>query len=188
MEVITLSSVWHLPWPPQPAAAKAVWTSSLNTTLRSYRTGGGSHLLENWSWRTDVYARRRPLEAATITDRRLIIWPRSFTLNTEDGYVRVVDATGRIAARVGDHVRFGGSFSSPQSARLRELERELPRGCTGPFMSVGEVTAIIPDEPTTLTLQLPDRELVFPRQMTYLGSPTAMTALASRRRANGLGR
>ena len=103
---------------------------------------------------------------------RLIIWPRSFTLNTEDGYVRVVDATGRIAARVGDHVRFGGSFSSPQSARLRELERELPRGCTGPFMSVGEVTAIIPDEPTTLTLQLPDRELVFPRQMTYLGSPT----------------
>ena len=108
----------------------------------------------------------------------LIVWPRSFTLNTEDGYVRVVDATGRIAARVGDHVRLGGSVSGPQSARLQELEKELPKSCPGPFMFVGEVTAIIPDEPTTLTLQLPDQELVFPRQMTYLGSPSAMTAEA----------
>ena len=110
---------------------------------------------------------------------RLIIWPRSFTLNTEDGYVRVVDATGRIAARVGDHVRFGGSISSPQTARIQELEKELPSRCPGPYMLAGdEVTAIIPDEPTTLTLQLPDRELVFPRQKTYLGSPGSPTAEA----------
>ena len=110
---------------------------------------------------------------------RLIIWPRSFTLNTEDGYVRVVDATGRIAARVGDHVRFGGSISSPQTARIQELEKELPSRCPGPYMLAGdEVTAISPDEPTALTLQLPDQELFFPRQMTYLGSPTAMSALA----------
>ena len=110
---------------------------------------------------------------------RLIVWPRSFTLSTEDGSVRVIDAVGRIAARVGDHVRFGSYPSTPQTARRRELEKELPAGCLGPYLSVGdEVTAISPDEPTNLTLQLPDRELVFPRQLTYLGSPTAMTAEA----------
>ena len=108
----------------------------------------------------------------------LIVWPRSFTLNTEGGSVRVVDATGQIAARVGDHVRFGGYPSGPQSVRLRELEQELPTDCPGPYLWAGEVTAISLDEPTTLTLQLPDQELFFPRQMTYLGSASSMTALA----------
>ena len=73
---------------------------------------------------------------------RLIVWPRSFTLSTEDGYVRVVDATGRIAARVGDHVRFGGYPSGSQGVRLRELEKELPTDCPGPYLWAGEVTAI----------------------------------------------
>ena len=113
----------------------------------------------------------------------LIIWPRSFTLSTEDGSVRVVDATGRIAARVGDHVRFSYGVSRAEAernrARYRKLEKELPRGCPGPYMLAGdEVTAISPDEPTTLTLQLQDQELFFPRQMTYLGSASSMTALA----------
>ena len=80
---------------------------------------------------------------------RLIVWPRSFTLNTEDGSVRVVDATGRIAARVGDHVRFGGYPSGPQSVRLRELEQELPADCPGPYLWAGEVTAISLGGPTT---------------------------------------
>ena len=97
----------------------------------------------------------------------LIIWPRSFTLSTEDGSVRVVDATGRIAARVGDHVRFGGYPSSPQTVRLRELEKEPRTGCPGPYLWAGdEVTAISLDGTTTLTLQLPDSELHFRRQET----------------------
>ena len=114
---------------------------------------------------------------------RLIIWPRSFTLSTEGGSVHVVDPTGRIAARVGDHVRFNYGISRAEAARnrsrYRELEKELPRGCPGPFMSVGdEVTAIIPDEPTTLTLQLPDGELYFRRQKTYLGQASSPMAEA----------
>ena len=109
---------------------------------------------------------------------RLIIWPRGFALSTEDGYVRVVDATGRIAARVGDYVRFGGSPSSPQTARLRELEQELPSDCPGPYLWAGEVTAISLDGPTTLTLQLPDRELHFRRQGTLVGGQESLTALA----------
>ena len=109
---------------------------------------------------------------------RLIIWPRSFTLKTEDGYVRVVDATGRIAARVGDHVRFGGSASGSQSARLQELEKELLTDCPGPYLWAGEVTAISLDGPTTLTFQLPDRDLHFRRQETTLGGQESLTALA----------
>ena len=104
---------------------------------------------------------------------RLIVWPRSFTLSTEDGSVRVVDATGRIAARVGDHVRFGGYPT--QTVRLRELEKELPTGCPGPYLWAGdEVTAISLDGPTTLTLQLPDFELHFPRQETILGGQESL--------------
>ena len=109
---------------------------------------------------------------------RLIVWPRSFTLNTEDGSVRVVDATGRIAARVGDHVRFGGYPSGPQSVRLRELEQELPTDCPGPYLWAGEVTAISLGGPTTLTLELPDSELHFLRQETILGGQASLTALA----------
>ena len=108
----------------------------------------------------------------------LIVWPRSFTLNTEDGSVRVVDATGQIAARVGDHVRFGGYPSGPQSVRLRELEQELPTDCPGPYLWAGEVTAISLGGPTTLTLELPDSELHFLRQETILGGQESLTALA----------
>ena len=108
----------------------------------------------------------------------LIVWPRSFTLNTEDGSVRVVDATGRIAARVGDHVRFGGYPSGPQTVRLRELEQGLPTDCPGPYLWAGEVTAISLGGPTTLTLELPDRQLHFRRQETLVGGQASLTALA----------
>ena len=90
-----------------------------------------------------------------------------------------MDATGRIAARVGDHVRFGGYPSGTQTVRLRELEKELPTGCPGPYLWAGdEVTAISLDGPTTLTLQLPDSELHFLRQETILGGQESLTAEA----------
>lgn len=109
----------------------------------------------------------------------LVIWPRSFTLITEDGSVRVVDAVGRIAARVGDHVRFGGYPSGPQTVRIRELGKELRTGCPGPYLWAGdEVVAFSLDGPTTLTLQLPDSELHFPRQETILGGQESVTAEA----------
>ena len=118
----------------------------------------------------------------------LVIWPRSFTLSTEDGPVRVVDAVGRIAARVGDHVRFGGFPSGPQTVRLRELEKELRMDCQGPYLWAGdEVVAISLDGPTTLTLQLPGSELHFPRQETILGGQESPNSQRIRWRA-GLGR
>ena len=124
-------------------------------------------------------AEGRDWNAPNAQISRLIVWPRSFTLNTEDGSARVVDATGRVAARVGDHVLFGGGVSSPQGARIRELEKELPAGCPRPYMLAGdEVTAISLDGPTALTLQLPDLELNFRRQKTHLGSPGIRVELA----------
>ena len=107
----------------------------------------------------------------------LIIWPRTFTLSTKDGHVQVVDAAGRIAARVGDHVRFGGYPGGPQTVRLHELEKELRTDCPGPYLWAGdEVTAISPEQPTTLILDLPDLDLHFRRQRTYLGSTSSKTA------------
>ena len=118
-----------------------------------------------------------PPPDSSYPESLLVIWPRSFTLSTEDGPVRVVDAVGRIAARVGDHVRFGGYPSSPQTVRLRELGKELRTGCPGPYLWAGdEVVAISLDGPTTLTLQLPGSELHFPRQKTTLSKQESLLA------------
>ena len=116
-----------------------------------------------------------PPPDSSYPESLLVIWPRSFTLITEDGPVRVVDAVGRIAARVGDHVRFGGYPSGPQTVRLRELEKELRTSCPGSYLWAGdEVVAISLDGPTTLTLQLPDSDLHFPRQKTTLSKQESL--------------
>ena len=106
----------------------------------------------------------------------LIVWPHSFTLSTEDGSVRIVDETGRIAARIGDHVRLSGTMARwirarSQTARWRELKQLMPKECEGPYWLVGDyVTAISLDGPTALTLQLPDSELHFRLARNYLSS------------------
>ena len=109
----------------------------------------------------------------------LIVWPRSFTLRSEDGSIRIVDETGRIAARIGDHVRLSGTMAGSQTARGRELKQALPKDCPGPYWLVGDyVTAISLDGPTTLTLQLPDSELHFRLARNYLGLREMLTAEA----------
>ena len=109
----------------------------------------------------------------------LIVWPHSFTLRSEDGSVRIVDETGRIAARIGDHVRLSGTMAGSQTARGRELKQALPKDCPGPYWLVGDyVTAISLDGPTTLTLQLPDSELHFRLARNYLGLREMLTAEA----------
>ena len=109
----------------------------------------------------------------------LIVWPHSFTLHSEDGSVRIVDETGRIAARIGDHVRLSGTIAGSQTARGRELKQALPKDCPGPYWLVGDyVTAISLDGPTALTLQMPDSELHFRWQKTHLSGQESLTAEA----------
>ena len=108
---------------------------------------------------------------------RLVVWPSTFSVSAEGGSVGVVDSAGRIAARVGDHVRFGGDLTSSQAARAREIEQVTD--CPGPLFFVGdEVTAFSLDGPTSLTLDLPEGELHFRRQEGTLGGQTSWQALA----------
>ena len=100
----------------------------------------------------------------------LLIWPSEFTLDTEDGAVRIVDGLGRIAAHVGDHVRLTIAAVSSQQARDDELVQGLSEDCPGPYMLAGnEITAFDPDnEPTELRLSNPD--VLFLRQSTIIAS------------------
>ena len=100
----------------------------------------------------------------------LLIWPSAFTLDTEDGALRIVDENGRIAARVGDHIRLSRATVSYQEAQNQGLIQGLSEECAGPNFLVGdEVTAFDPNnEPTELRLS--DPEVLLPRQTTTIAS------------------
>ena len=113
-----------------------------------------------------------------ISISALLVWPETFTLSTEDGVVRVVDANGGIAARVGDHVRITYADVSFQEARDQGLIHGLSEDCPGPYWLAGdEVAAISLDGPSILLLS--DPELHFPLQGTILGEHESLTAEAS---------
>ena len=112
--------------------------------------------------------RRRPVSGLRQRKSLLLVWPGTFTLSTEDGVVRVVDAIGRIAAHAGDHVRIALVAVSFQQARDQGLIHGLSEDCPGPYLLAGEeVTAISLDGPGTLLLS--DPELHFPLQGTGVG-------------------
>ena len=68
----------------------------------------------------------------------LLIWPNAFSLRVEDGSVGIVDATGRVIARIGDDVQFSAfSIDYDQAMRHGGLEKITP-ACTGPYWAVEE--------------------------------------------------
>ena len=111
-----------------------------------------------------------PEDPNTPASSWLLIWPSAFTLDTEDGALRIVDENGRIAARVGDHIRLSRATVRYQEAQDQGLIQGLSEECAGPYVLVGdEVTAFDPNnEPTELRLSDPD--LIFPRQTTTIAS------------------
>ncbi len=96
----------------------------------------------------------------------LLIWPDAFTLDTEHHAVRIVDETGRVTARVGDHIRISRATVSYEEAHNKGLVRGMSEKCEEPYLLVGdEVSAFDPNnEPTEL--QLSEPEVLFPRQKT----------------------
>ena len=68
----------------------------------------------------------------------LLIWPSAFSLSVEDGDVGIVDATGRIVARIGDEVRFSALDLSYQQAIEHGGLEEISPACCGPYWAVGE--------------------------------------------------
>ena len=111
-----------------------------------------------------------PEDPNTPASSWLLIWPSAFTLDMEDGAVRIVDGAGRIAAHVGDHIRLGRATVRYQEAQDQGLLRGLSEDCAGPYLLVGdEVTAFDPNnEPAELRLSDPD--VIFPRQTTTIPS------------------
>ena len=101
---------------------------------------------------------------------RLLIWPNTFEFDTRDGVVRVVDATGRIAAHVGDDVRFGRASVSFEEARDRGWINGLSEDCHGPYWLVGEEVAAISPAGPSETPDLEAPEVHFPQHDAPLGT------------------
>ena len=103
-----------------------------------------------------------------LKSSRLLIWPSGFTLDTEDGVIRIVDGTGRIAARAGDHIRLSRATFTYQEARDHGLIHGLSEDCAEPYYLVGdEVTSFNPNNERT-ELRLSDPDVLFLRQKTVL--------------------
>ena len=68
----------------------------------------------------------------------LIIWPSTFSLSVEDGDVGIVDATGRVVARVGDEVQFSAFAISYRQAMEHGGLEEITPACSSPYWAVGE--------------------------------------------------
>ena len=100
----------------------------------------------------------------------LLIWPSAFRINTEGGTVRIVDALGRVAAHVGDHVRLTIATVPYHQAQDDDLIQGLSVRCPGPYMLAGdEVMAFDPDK-EPIELYLADPEVIFLRQKTVVSS------------------
>ena len=116
-----------------------------------------------------------PEDPNTPASSWLLIWPSAFTLDTEDGALRIVDENGRIAARVGDHIRLSRATVSYQEAQDQGLIQGLSEDCAGPYVLVGdEVTAFDPNnEPTELRLSDPGSHLspANDHHSKYAGTP-----------------
>ena len=78
----------------------------------------------------------------------LLIWPSTFSLSVEDGDVGIVDATGRVVARIGDEVRFSAFDLSYQQAMDHGGMEEISPACSGAYWAVGEeFSASAPEVP-----------------------------------------
>ena len=76
----------------------------------------------------------------------LLIWPSDFALSVEDGGVGIVDATGRVVARVGDEVQFSAFAISYKQAMEHGGLEEITPACSSPYWAVGEEFAASADE------------------------------------------
>ena len=100
----------------------------------------------------------------------LLVWPSGFALSVEDRTVRIVDAAGRIAAYVGDHIRLTRATISYKEALDRGLIGGMSGDCEGPYFMVGdEVTAFDPENEST-ELWLTEPDVFFPRQRTVIAT------------------
>ena len=78
----------------------------------------------------------------------LLIWPSTFSLSVDDGNVGIVDATGRVVARIEDEAQFSTFDLSYKQAMEHGGLEEISPACSGPYWAVGEeFTASAPEAP-----------------------------------------
>ncbi len=100
----------------------------------------------------------------------LLIWPARFTFDTKHGAVRVIAADGRIAAHVGDDVRFDRVPVSYEDALDGGQIHGSSEDCAGPYWLVGgEVVAISPQEPAKPPV-VDGPDVYFPQHEAPLGT------------------
>ena len=76
-----------------------------------------------------------------VPQNALLLWPETYSLNVEDGAVEVLDATGRVVARVGDEVQVNAfDVTYGQATKHGGLE-EITPGCWAPYWAVEEIVA-----------------------------------------------
>jgi len=76
----------------------------------------------------------------------LLIWPHAFSVDTGGEKTVVIDAEGRIVARVGDFIQVGGGVVSSHIAR-EIIVGELPADCKGPCYVIQKFMGSDPFEP-----------------------------------------
>ncbi len=76
----------------------------------------------------------------------LLIWPHAFSIDTVGEKTVVIDAEGRIVARIGDFIQVGGGVVSSHIAR-EVIVGELPADCKGPCYVVQKFLGSDPFEP-----------------------------------------
>ena len=80
----------------------------------------------------------RVRDRAYVPISPLLIWPSAFSLSVEDGDIGIVDATGRVVARIGDEVQFSAFDLSYQQAMEHGGLEEISPACSAPYWAVGE--------------------------------------------------
>ena len=81
----------------------------------------------------------RTILEGDVLDDTLLFWPETYDLNVDNEAVEVLDATGRVIARVGDEIAiraFNATYS--QAKRHGGLE-EITPACPGAYWAVEEV-------------------------------------------------
>jgi len=72
-------------------------------------------------------------------ESQLIIWPHGYELRIEEKTIQVIDADGRMVARVGDWIEVGGGESKSVEHIEDYIGQSLPPDCAGPYWIAGPI-------------------------------------------------
>ncbi len=81
------------------------------------------------------YLRLKPI----FHESYLIIWRYGYTVHLKGKTVQVLNADGRVVARVGDWIVIGGGETKSTEGIEEFIGQPLPPDCTGPYWIAGEI-------------------------------------------------